>query len=139
LLRTFQQQHMQIALVVNEHGGVEGLVTLEDIVEEVFGELDDALEAAQPSIQPMPDGRVLVRGEVRLRDVQDRLGWMLQDEEVDTIAGYIMKRLGRTAQVGDVLDTPAGTLRVENMARVRITQVAMTPTPATAPEAHGDV
>jgi CBS domain containing-hemolysin-like protein len=136
LLRTFQQQHSQIALVVDEHGGIVGLVTLEDVVEEVFGEVHDALEAAQPRIQLLPDGRLLVRGEVRLRELQDHLGWELQDEDVDTIAGYIMKRLGRTAQVGDVIDAPAGTIRVENMAQVRITQVALMPAPPTAPEAH---
>jgi CBS domain containing-hemolysin-like protein len=136
LLRTYQQQHTQIALVVDEHGGLTGLVTLEDVVEEVFGELHDVLEAAQPSIQPMPDGRVLVRGEVRLRDMQDRLGWEVAEEDVDTIAGYIMKRLGRTARVGDVVDTPFGTIRVENMARVRITQVALTPAPTPTSEAR---
>jgi CBS domain containing-hemolysin-like protein len=57
------------------------------------------------------------------------LGWNVQDEDVDTIAGYIMKHLQRTARVGDTTDTPYGTLRVENMARVRITQVALLPTP----------
>lgn len=134
LLRTFQQQHTQIALVVDEHGSVVGLVTLEDIVEEVFGEMHDALEAAQPSIQQMPDGRVLARGEVRLRELNDRFGWELQAEDVDTIAGYIMKHLGRTAHVGDLLETSYGTLRVENMARVRITQVAITPPPAPVSE-----
>ena len=81
----------------------------------------------------MPDGRILVRGEVRLRELNDRLGWDMQDEEVDTIAGYIMKRLGRAAQVGDVIETPYGTIRVENMARVRITQVAIMPSSTTAP------
>jgi CBS domain containing-hemolysin-like protein len=136
LLRTFQQRQTQIALVVNEHGSVEGLVTLEDIVEELVGEVHDTLEAVQPSIQDTPDGRVLVRGEVRLRELNERLGWDVQDEDVDTIAGYIMKCLGRTARVGDVLETPYGTLRVENMARVRITQVAITPAPTTAPEAQ---
>ena len=59
----------------NEHGGVEGLVTLEDIVEELVGEVHDTLEAVQPSIQDTPDGRVLVRGEVRLRELNERLGW----------------------------------------------------------------
>jgi CBS domain containing-hemolysin-like protein len=138
LLRAFQQQHTQIALAINEHGSVEGVVTLEDVVEEVFGEVHDALEALQPSIQPMSDGRILVRGEVRLRELNDRLGWNVQDEEVDTIAGYIMKRLGRAAQVGDIIETPYGTIRVENMARVRITQVAITPSPTTAPEMTSD-
>jgi CBS domain containing-hemolysin-like protein len=133
LMRTFQQHQTQIAVVIDEHGGIEGLVTLEDVVEEVFGELHDTLEAVQPSIQQTPDGRVLVRGEVRLRELNDWLGWNIQDEDVDTIAGYIMKHLGRTARVGDTLDTPYGTLRVENMAQVRITQVAMLPSQTTTP------
>jgi CBS domain containing-hemolysin-like protein len=134
LLHTFQQQHTQIALVIDEHGSVEGLVTLEDVVEEVFGELHDTLEAEQPSIQQTPEGRVLLRGEVRLRELHEHFGWDLQDEDVETIAGYIMKRLGRTARVGDSIDTPYGTMRVENMARVRITQVAIVPIPPTATE-----
>jgi magnesium and cobalt exporter, CNNM family len=138
LLRTFQQQHAQLALVVNEHGSLEGLVTLEDVVEELVGEIHDALEAAQPSIQHTPDGRVLVRGEVRLRELNERFGWNMQDEEVDTIAGYIMKRLERVARVGDVIETPYGTIRVENMAQVRITQVAIRPTPTTPSEAQAD-
>jgi magnesium and cobalt exporter, CNNM family len=138
LLRAFQQQHAQLALVVDEHGSLEGLVTLEDVVEELVGEVHDALEAAQPSIQHTSDGRILVRGEVRLRELHERFGWNLQDEEVDTIAGYIMKRLGRVARVGDVLDTPYGIIRVENMAQVRITQVAISPTPTTTSEARAD-
>jgi CBS domain containing-hemolysin-like protein len=127
LLRTFQQRQTQIALVIDEHGSLDGLVTLEDVVEEVFGEVHDTLEAGQPRIHQTPDGRVLVRGDVRLRDLNDWLGRHVEDEEVETIAGYIMKHLGRTARVGDTLDTPYGTLRVENMAQVRITQVAIRP------------
>jgi CBS domain containing-hemolysin-like protein len=132
LIRVFQQHHTQMALVVDEHGTLQGLVTLEDVVEEVFGELDDALEAEQPRMQQTPDGRILLRGEVRLREVNEWLGWELRDEDVETIAGYIIKRLGRTARVGDRLDTPHGTLRVENMARLRITQVAILPAPSVA-------
>jgi CBS domain containing-hemolysin-like protein len=132
LLRTFQQRRTQMALIVDEHGSLDGLVTLEDVVEEVFGEVHDTLEAVQPSIQQTPDGRLLVRGEVRLRELQEQLGWQLQAEDVDTIAGYIMKHLNRTAHVGDTVDTAYGTLRVENMAQVRITQVAMLPPPPAA-------
>ena len=132
LIRTFQQRHTQMSLFVDEHGGLRGLVTLEDVVEEVFGELHDTLEAGQPRMQQTPDGRVLLRGEVRLRELNEWLGWELQDEDVETIAGYIMKHLQRTARVGDRLDTPHGTLRVENMARVRITQVAVLPAPSPA-------
>jgi putative hemolysin len=127
LLEQFRRHHTQIAIVVDEHGGTAGLVTLEDVVEEVFGELQDALEAEQPEIQPMPDGRILVRGEVRLDHVREPLGWVLEEDEAETIGGYVMERLGRVARVGDVVETPTGTIRVENMARLRITQVALSP------------
>jgi CBS domain containing-hemolysin-like protein len=137
LLGTFQQRHTQIALVVDEHGSLDGLVTLEDVVEEVFGELHDTLEAGQPRMQQTPDGRILLRGEVRLRELHDWLGWNLQEDDVDTIAGYLMKHLGRTAHVGDTLETPHGTLRVENMAQVRITQVAILPAQTTTPMDRG--
>jgi CBS domain containing-hemolysin-like protein len=137
LLRTLQQHHTQMALIVDEHGSLDGLVTLEDVVEEVFGELHDTLEAVQPRMQQTPDGRILVRGEVRLRDLQEQCGWQFQEDDVDTIAGYIMKHLHRTAQVGDTVETPYGTLRVENTAQVRITQVAMLP-PHTAAARDGE-
>jgi CBS domain containing-hemolysin-like protein len=98
----------------------------------VFGELQDALEAEQPDIQPLPDGRTLVRGEVRLDRVEG-LGWVLDEAEAETIGGYVMERLGRVARVGDVVETPTGTIRVENMARLRITQVALRPGPGPTP------
>jgi CBS domain containing-hemolysin-like protein len=126
LLEQFRRHHTQIAVAVDEHGAAAGLITLEDVVEEVFGELQDALEAEQPDIQSMPDGRILVRGEVRLDRAVEGLGWVLGETEAETVGGYVMERLGRVARVGDVVETPSGTLRVENMARHRITQVAFT-------------
>jgi len=125
LIEHFRDHHTQIAIVVDEHGGTEGLVTLEDIIEEVFGELQDMLEAEQPDIQEMEDGRILVRGDVHLHELDERLEWKLDDEDADTIAGYIMAKLGRTARLGDVIETTYGTVRVENMARLRITQVSL--------------
>jgi CBS domain containing-hemolysin-like protein len=133
LLEQFRRHHTQIALAVDEHGATAGLITLEDVVEEVFGEFQDALEAEQPDIQSMPDGRILVRGEVRVDRVQEELGWVLGDTEAETVGGYVMERLGRVARVADVVETPSGGLRVENMARHRITQVAFIPRPAGGP------
>jgi CBS domain containing-hemolysin-like protein len=126
LLEQLRRHHTQIAVVVDEHGGTAGLVTLEDIVEEVFGELQDALEAEQPDVATAPDGRVLIRGDVRLARLRDELGWRFEDADAETIAGYVMERLGRVARVGDVVETPpSGEIRVENMARLRITQVSL--------------
>ncbi|MBI4455584.1 MAG: HlyC/CorC family transporter [Acidobacteria bacterium] len=127
LLQQFRRHHTQIAIMIDEHGTTAGLVTLEDIVEEVFGELQDALEAELPQIQSMPDGRILVRGEVRLEELKEQLGWALGQTEAATIAGYVMEHLGRVARLGDVLETRYGVIRVENMARHRITQVALLP------------
>jgi putative hemolysin len=132
LLEQLRRHHTQIAVVVDEHGGTSGLVTLEDIVEEVFGELHDALEAEQPDIVRTGDGRVLVRGDVRLARVREELDWRLGDAEAETIAGYVMERLGRVARVGDAVETPSGVIRVENMARLRITQVSLSATEAEA-------
>lgn len=132
LLEQFRQRRTQIAIVVDEYGTTAGLLTVEDIVEEVFGELQDALEAEQPKIQRLPDGRILVRGEVRLDELNELLGWELIDEDADTIAGYVMNRLGRVARLHDVVETAYGRIRVANMARMRITQVAVLPKEAPA-------
>lgn len=127
LLRGFQQQHSQIAVVTDEHGGVAGMATLDDVVAEVFGEVQESEAARQPDIQEMPDGRLLVRGDVRLRELNDRFGWNLEDEQADTIAGYVTNRLGRLAHPGEVVETPQGTITVEKMARLRILLVAILP------------
>lgn len=127
LLRSFQEKRTQIAIVLDEHGGLSGLVTLEDIVEEVFGEVQDALEADRPAVRRTEDGRILIRGDVRLRDLNEELGIRLEDDEADTIAGYVIVRLGRHARPGDEVGTAHGAIRVENMARLRITEVSLRP------------
>jgi CBS domain containing-hemolysin-like protein len=127
LLRNFQQQHSQVAVVTDEHGGVAGMVTLDDVVEEVFGEVQETADTRQPAIQEMPDGRVLVRGDVRLRELNDRFGWSLEDEQADTIAGYVTNNLGRLARPGETVETPQGIITVEKMARLRILLVAIQP------------
>lgn len=127
LLEHFRRARTHIAVVVDEFGGTAGLVTLEDVVEEVFGDLEDEIEAEQPDVQLHPDGRIIVRGDVRLDDLKEETGWNLSDEDVDTIGGFVMNRLGRVARVGDVVEVPEGGIQVINMARTRITQVALRP------------
>ena len=129
LLEFFQQQRTQIAIVVDEYGGTAGMVTYEDIVEEVTGEVQDELEASEPSIERLPDKRILLRGDLRIDEVNSALGWDLQDDTVDTLAGLIMNRLGRVARVDDEVDTVWGILKVIDMARMRITRVAALPKP----------
>ena len=127
LLDTFRRERSQLAVVVDEYGGTSGLVTLEDVVEEVFGDMQDTLEAEQPEIQKSADGRFIVRGDVRLDDLQEATGWKLTDEDADTVAGYVMNRLGRVARLSDIVETPYGKIQVTDMSRVRITRVSLLP------------
>jgi CBS domain containing-hemolysin-like protein len=129
LFRNLQRSRSEIAIVTDEHGGVAGLATLRDVVKEVFGDMTATQERSLPAILSQPDGRVFVRGDVRLRELNERLGWNLEDEQADTIAGYVLKHLGRVAQVGDTIETSYGIIRVEKVSRLRIVQVAITPKP----------
>lgn len=126
LMEKFRQHHTQIAIVVDEQGGTEGMVTLKDVVEEIVGEVKESTESDRPAIYKLPDGRILVRGDVRLHRLQENTGWVLPDDRADTIGGYVMASLGRTAVVGDTVKTRYGTIRVESMTRMRITQVSLT-------------
>lgn len=134
LLDTFRRERSQLAVVVDEYGGTSGLITLEDVVEEVFGDMQDTLEAEQPDIQRLPDGRFIVRGDVRLDDLYEETGWHLIDEDADTVAGFVMNRLGRVARLSDIVETPFGKIQVTDMSRVRITRVSLLPKPEDPPD-----
>lgn len=127
LLDFFKKNHTQIAIVIDEYGGTAGSVTFEDVVEEVTGEVEDQLEAELPTIQYLDDGRILLRADVRIDELKTHFGWIFEDEDVDTLAGLIMARLGRIASVDDEVVTPYGIFKVIDMARMRIARVAVLP------------
>lgn len=91
-----------MAIVVDEHGGVAGIVTLEDLVEEVVGEIRDADDAPELSRVAIT-GDVRVLGTVRLDELGEQLGMTLEHPEVDSVSGLILALLGRAARVGDVV------------------------------------
>jgi CBS domain containing-hemolysin-like protein len=127
VLERMRELRTQMLIVRDEHGGTAGLLTLEDIVEEVFGELEDQVEHAQPRIEKRPDGRVLMRAEVRTDELAEFLGIEDPTQERQTVATLILDRLDRLPKLGDVVETPFGTMRVENMARHRLTKVSLLP------------
>lgn len=127
LLREFRARRTHIAIVLDEFGGTSGLVTLEDLLEEIIGEVGDTPERGGPDIQTLPDGSSLINGMMLIEEVNEHFGLSLGDPNYDTIAGYMLGKLGRIPKVGDhVEDNEAGiSLQVASMDHLRIAQVLL--------------
>ncbi|MGO2684545.1 MAG: hemolysin family protein, partial [Microbacterium sp.] len=111
-----------IAVVVDEYGGTDGLVTLEDLVEEVVGEIFDEYDAAE---MDAPGGAL--DGRLNLQDFEEATGLELPRGSSDTIAGFVTEQLGRLAVVGDTIEVPGATIQVTALDRRRIAGVRVTP------------
>lgn len=118
-----QRQHMAITL--DEFGGTAGLVTLEDLLEEIIGDVRDEFDEDQPDIQVLPDGSALLDGMAPIEDVNEKFGLNLYDPNYDTIAGFVLGKLGRIPQAGDVIDDSEQNIRlkVDLMERLRIARI----------------
>lgn len=104
-LKAFQSQKQHIAMVVDEFGSVTGLVTLEDIIEEVVGEIHDEHDApASKRITRYKNGSYDVDGDLSLRDLNRELGWTLSDEDATTVAGYLMAHAQRIPEIDEIFD-----------------------------------
>ena len=114
VLSAMRRSRAQMAVVMDEHGGTAGIVTIEDLFEEVVGEIDEG--RGRTPIWRDHSGRLLVRGTVRLKDAGDAIGRSLEHPEVQTISGLVLALLGRPAAVGDVVTW--------NMVRIEVTAVA---------------
>ena len=100
-LEAFREKRARFALVVDEYGALQGMVTVEDIFDEIFGDIPDELEAAsRPDVRKQPDGSYLVDGKVTVRDLNRDLDWNLPDEEATTIAGLVIHEARTIPEVG---------------------------------------
>jgi CBS domain containing-hemolysin-like protein len=105
LLRTYQDTRRHLAVVVDEYGSVEGIATLEDVLEEIVGEIDDESDLPADDFQERPDGSLLVRAHVDLRKLSDRLGIAWDPSiEVSTAGGLVTETLERIPVAGDSID-----------------------------------
>ncbi|HZJ23743.1 MAG TPA: hemolysin family protein [Anaerolineales bacterium] len=120
LLTEFKKTRQQMAIVVDEYGGTAGLVTLADLLEQVFGDLPDEGEESEPDIFKRPDGRLQLAGRVTIDEVNELFGFGFRSDEAETMAGLVVNALGRIASVGDEVDINGVHMRVEKVDRLRI-------------------
>lgn len=95
LLREFKRKHVHIAIAVDEYGGVSGIISLEDIIEEIVGEIQDEYDREPEAILPIGDGVYLCDARVDLEDLNERLGTELPDDDFDTLGGFVFGLLGK--------------------------------------------
>ena len=106
LLEELQERRTQIAIVVDEYGGTEGLVTMEDVLEEIVGEIEDEFSRSRDAqVIHQDDGKVLVDAGVTTEHVEEIFGASIDSTEVDTVGGYVYHSLGRIPQAGDIVET----------------------------------
>ena len=119
----------QIAVVIDEWGAFEGIVTIEDILEEIVGDIRDEFDTAPqgPAIEQRDDGTYLVDGGVPVQDVNERLGATFETDEVETIGGLVFSQLGREPEVGDHIDRQGYVLRVDATDNARIERLVIQP------------
>ncbi|HEU4659037.1 MAG TPA: HlyC/CorC family transporter [Pseudolabrys sp.] len=126
-LKAFRRRRTPFALVVDEYGEVEGLVTLEDILEEIVGDITDEHDVAMPGVRRQPDGSVNVDGAVPIRDLNRVMDWNLPDEEATTIAGLVIHEARSIPEPGQSFTFHGFRFRVLRRARNRITALRIQP------------
>jgi len=126
LLKQFQRQQTQIAIVVDEYGGTAGLVTIEDMLEEIVGEIRDEYDVESEPIVEEPDGSIVFSGKVDIDEVKQRLSVQIEREGFETVGGFLMTRLGRVPAVGERFDVDGLRVEILEVERRRIHKVRLT-------------
>jgi putative hemolysin len=135
MLKEFQTQQVQIAIVVDEYGGTAGLVTIEDLLEEIVGEIRDEYDVETEPVIEEKDGSVVFSAKVNIAEVRDRLGIDIEPEGFETVGGYVLTRAGRVPAVGETFESDGLLIEVLEAERRRIHRVRMRLAPQVQPEA----
>jgi magnesium and cobalt exporter, CNNM family len=127
LLREMQREKIHMAIVVDEYGGTAGLVTLEDVIEELVGEIADEFDVDDPLVEPLPGGGVRVPGRTPLDQVNDLLRARLPEGDWDTVGGLVYDRLGHVPVEGETVHVPGWQLTAQRIQGRRIGRVRIVP------------
>jgi magnesium and cobalt exporter, CNNM family len=134
ILEDFQRQELQMAIVIDEWGSFEGLFTLEDIIEEIVGEIRDEFDQEEPAVRKLPDGSYSIDGRIPIGVVNEALGSEFESEDFDTIGGLVLGHLGRAPEGGDEIRLNGYLLCVDEVDGPRVAQVIAREAPEEAPE-----
>ncbi len=127
MLREMQRDKFHMAIVVDEYGGTAGLVTLEDLIEELVGEIADEFDIDDPIVEPVPGGGIRVHARTPLDEVNDLLGARLPEGDWDTVGGLVYDRIGHVPVEGESVDVPGWRLTAQRIQGRRIGRVSIVP------------
>jgi putative hemolysin len=128
LMQLMKKSHAQMVLVVDEYGGTEGLVTMEDIIEELVGEIEDEYDLKEKELHRRPDGSVMVQARMPIYDLNEELHAKIpESDEYDSLGGYVFSEMGRIPSPGETLETQGYTLRIHSATDRQIQVIHMVP------------
>ena len=131
ILREFQQRKLQMAIVIDEWGSVEGLITIEDVLEEIVGEIQDEFDEGEAAIEEFGEGVYAVDGRIPITEVNEYFELDLPHEDFDTIGGYVLGSLGRPPEPGDTIEADGVILRVKSVDGPRVSMLTVRHEPRT--------
>jgi len=134
LLEELRTKKSHLAVIVDEYGGTAGIVTIEDIIEEIIGEIRDEYDVEEEPFLPQEDGSVLVSARVNIYDFEERFGITIPKEGYDTLGGFIIHLLGRVPKKGEEIRYEGLCLRVHGADQKRITRMLVIPEAAQDPD-----
>ena len=123
VLENMRREHIHIAIIVDEYGGVAGLVTMEDILEQIVGEIQDEYDQEVPEVQKLEDGSYLVQGGISLEDLSEALGSEFESEDAESLGGLVLTLSGSFPEEGEIFEYNGWRIRVEALEDHRITSL----------------
>jgi CBS domain containing-hemolysin-like protein len=125
ILKEFQTRKLQMAIVIDEWGSVEGLITIEDIIEELVGEIQDEFDEGEAQIEKIGDGVYAIDGRIPITEVNEYFDLDLPHEDFDTIGGYVLGVLGRPPEPGDTVEVDGVILQVKSVDGPRVSMLTL--------------